>query len=566
MFCKKCGGEIVEGNLFCTSCGAEIDEETLALFRNAVNSDENSENSTNTTPEVIYPTAFREQESREPEEQMIFVSDVVAENEASDNKDSIVFPEIEKSALQIEYSDTEESLLKEIDKTVNPAQTVSQTESANPVGFGTTEPVALAESVSPAELEKSAESPYADYLAKHPNAYVGNKKYVSMDSIKNSTAISSTQEVTEEDGLNELEDGKKNKSAKQKGKNNTVLIIVIVIALVLLIIACGIFAFFQFRDQLFGSKEDEFQEELYEPEQTEDIEDIATEDNADADTGDEVSEETVQEEVSDDLAEEGDAQVETEADEEIEEPAEQVQETVNTGSFNINVDLPENIQFVSADDRTIQYLNSESGYSIIIDLNPDSSILSDEHSSELIKNMIPISYHGNVAILIYDETEQYNNIDSFAQPFIDKYYPDIESPFALAAEICHDDMTMDYSIYVGGAFSDILPDNNTYDRFDVSVNEYGSVSKGFLFTLGDWLYERGYNLPGYSGDHSMFSVNINQGPLKMREEPSSESFVVTLIEAGTIVSVYNESDGWYCVRLGDDTGWVKAEYCSKIQY
>lgn len=537
MFCKKCGAEIALGNRFCTACGNEVDEETLSMVQNAINSREYSEGSINTVPEVVYPTSSPVVPSNEPEEQMIFVSDVVAENKADDNNESINFPEIDKSALQIEYNDA-------------------------------------AENISPKEEPaKEDTSPYADYLAKHPNAYVGNKKYVSVDSIKNSSIINDADNSEENTGLNGLEDGQKAKATKSKGKNNTILIVVIVVTVVLLIIACGVFAFFQFKDQLFGSKDDEYQEELYEPEEIEEVETVeavesdyddenqedATQDSKEetaenesdvADGSDEIADDTTSEDVSDETGDENS----------------NTQEIVSTGSFNINVDLPDNIQFVSADDRTIQYVNSESNYSIIIDLNPDSSILTGEHCSELIKNMIPISYHGNVAILIYDETDQYNNIDSFAQPFIEKYYPDVESPFALAAEICHDDMTMDYSIYVGGAFSEILPDNDTYDRFDVKVNEYGSVSKGFLFTLGDWLYERGYDLPGYSGDHSMYSVNINQGPLKMREEPSSESMVVTLIEAGTIVSVYNESDGWYCVRLGDDIGWVKAEYCSVIQY
>lgn len=513
MYCVKCGGRLDDNDLFCTACGAKVEDD---------------------------------------EEEVVAGYESVAST--SNNDIQGVNEEVTRLG-QIEYY--EAPARDTYDKSV---------EENKP-----------AEDTTVDYVEEPKESPKAkvNQYNSHPTqskVYVGNKKYVSMDAIKNSNLTKAVDEEASESENAEVTEkaGKTKKKSKPVGggnKQQTIIIAAIVIV-ALLIVGVGAVAFFTLKDKLFGNADEPVIEEVVEtveePEIAEEEVPESTDDqNEVSDEGtDETPDENVTNETSD--GEGADPEVGEGSFDDVESDEGSSDELIGTTYEIDGVSLPVGVNVVDANDCMIQIKNNDSGYSVILDCNPDGGNTFDkEHYSSLIQSMIPISYYGNIAILIYDQSDEYPDIDSFAQPFIAKYYPSADDTFALIAEISCDEDTMDYKVYVGGDFSNVIPDNATYGSFMEDMESYGSISKGFVFTFGDWLYDRGIDLLGYSQDHSMYSVVINQGPLKIREFPTSESDVVGLIDAGTIVPVYNENEEWLFVKTYDEYGWVKAEYCDK---
>jgi len=52
--------------------------------------------------------------------------------------------------------------------------------------------------------------------------------------------------------------------------------------------------------------------------------------------------------------------------------------------------------------------------------------------------------------------------------------------------------------------------------------------------------------------------------LNVRAEPSTESDALTMVRKGDLLTLTDERDGWYRVRLASgQTGWVSAQYVSR---
>lgn len=49
---------------------------------------------------------------------------------------------------------------------------------------------------------------------------------------------------------------------------------------------------------------------------------------------------------------------------------------------------------------------------------------------------------------------------------------------------------------------------------------------------------------------------INDGPARLRKEPSTEAKIITLMEKGTKVEVISKKEDWYNIRFKTYTGWV----------
>ena len=53
--------------------------------------------------------------------------------------------------------------------------------------------------------------------------------------------------------------------------------------------------------------------------------------------------------------------------------------------------------------------------------------------------------------------------------------------------------------------------------------------------------------------------------LWMRTGPSTDYDQIVALDAGTVVTVIGESNGWYQVKYGDKTGWMSGKYLSKVE-
>ena len=49
---------------------------------------------------------------------------------------------------------------------------------------------------------------------------------------------------------------------------------------------------------------------------------------------------------------------------------------------------------------------------------------------------------------------------------------------------------------------------------------------------------------------------INDGPARLRKEPSTKAKIITLMEKGTKVEVVSKKEDWYNIKVGSYTGWV----------
>lgn len=49
---------------------------------------------------------------------------------------------------------------------------------------------------------------------------------------------------------------------------------------------------------------------------------------------------------------------------------------------------------------------------------------------------------------------------------------------------------------------------------------------------------------------------INDGPARLRKEPSTKAKIITLMEKGTKVEVISKKEDWYNIKFGSYTGWV----------
>lgn len=77
-------------------------------------------------------------------------------------------------------------------------------------------------------------------------------------------------------------------------------------------------------------------------------------------------------------------------------------------------------------------------------------------------------------------------------------------------------------------------------------------------------YENGEGTESYVSDEEvLFECETDTGGygLKFRSSPDTDSQVLSVIPDGTVLGVYEESDGWYRVTYSGMTGWVSADYC-----
>ena len=49
----------------------------------------------------------------------------------------------------------------------------------------------------------------------------------------------------------------------------------------------------------------------------------------------------------------------------------------------------------------------------------------------------------------------------------------------------------------------------------------------------------------------------------MRESASTTAKIIKSLTNGTTVTILDSSNGWYKIKVGDTTGWVKSDYITQ---
>lgn len=126
---------------------------------------------------------------------------------------------------------------------------------------------------------------------------------------------------------------------------------------------------------------------------------------------------------------------------------------------------------------------------------------------------------------------------------------------------------------------------NVYKDHDESSEVLGKLEKGSLitiqkydngwstvtnYTLSGWMKTENIKLPetnnsmslATSGDTRTGIVKVND-ILNMRESASTTAKILKSLTNGTTVTILDSSNGWYKVKVGDTTGWVKSDYITQ---
>lgn len=126
---------------------------------------------------------------------------------------------------------------------------------------------------------------------------------------------------------------------------------------------------------------------------------------------------------------------------------------------------------------------------------------------------------------------------------------------------------------------------NVYKDHDESSEVLGKLEKGSLitiqkydngwstvtnYTLSGWMKTENIKLPetnnsmslATSGDTRTGTVKVND-ILNMRESASTTAKILKSLTNGTTVTILDSSNGWYKVKVGDTTGWVKSDYITQ---
>lgn len=123
---------------------------------------------------------------------------------------------------------------------------------------------------------------------------------------------------------------------------------------------------------------------------------------------------------------------------------------------------------------------------------------------------------------------------------------------------------------------------NVYKDHDESSEVLGKLEKGSLitiqkydngwstvtnYTLSGWMKTENIKLPetnntmslATSGDTRTGTVKVSDS-LRMRESASTSAKILKNLTNGTAVTILDSSNGWYKIKVGDTTGWVKSDY------
>lgn len=123
---------------------------------------------------------------------------------------------------------------------------------------------------------------------------------------------------------------------------------------------------------------------------------------------------------------------------------------------------------------------------------------------------------------------------------------------------------------------------NVYKDHDESSEVLGKLEKGSLitiqkydngwstvtnYTLSGWMKTENIKLPEIENNMSLTtSGDIRTGTVKvsdslnMRETASTTAKILKGLPNGTTVTILETSNGWYKVKAGGITGWVKSDY------
>lgn len=123
---------------------------------------------------------------------------------------------------------------------------------------------------------------------------------------------------------------------------------------------------------------------------------------------------------------------------------------------------------------------------------------------------------------------------------------------------------------------------NVYKDHDETSEVLGKLEKGSLITIqkydNGWSTVTNYTLSGWmkteniklpetdknmtlvtEGNYKTGTVKVSDS-LNVRESASTSATVLKSLTNGTTVSILEEKDGWYKVKVEDVTGWVSADY------
>lgn len=123
---------------------------------------------------------------------------------------------------------------------------------------------------------------------------------------------------------------------------------------------------------------------------------------------------------------------------------------------------------------------------------------------------------------------------------------------------------------------------NVYKDHDETSEVLGKLEKGSLITIqkydNGWSTVTNYTLSGWmkteniklpetdknmtlvtEGNYKTGTVKVDDA-LNVRESASTTATVLKKLTNGTTVSILEEKDGWYKVKVEDVTGWVSADY------
>ncbi len=126
---------------------------------------------------------------------------------------------------------------------------------------------------------------------------------------------------------------------------------------------------------------------------------------------------------------------------------------------------------------------------------------------------------------------------------------------------------------------------NVYKDHDESSEILGKLEKGSLitiqnydngwstvtdYTLSGWMKTENIKLPettssmmlATSGDSQTGTVKVSDS-LNVRESASTTAKVLTSLTNGTVVTILDSSNGWYKIKFGNITGWVKSDYITQ---
>lgn len=126
---------------------------------------------------------------------------------------------------------------------------------------------------------------------------------------------------------------------------------------------------------------------------------------------------------------------------------------------------------------------------------------------------------------------------------------------------------------------------NVYKDHDESSEVLGKLEKGSLITIqkydNGWSTVTNYTLSGWmkteniklpetsnsmtlttSGDSRTGTVKVSDS-LNVRESASTTAKIIKSLTNGTTVTILDSSNGWYKIKVGDTTGWVKSDYITQ---